>query len=331
MKYCFFSTLVYIVLFKSGSTVTAPSGREDDDNSPWYTFGYGSLLSSSSRIISECGLRGQQEDYIEWSLKNLNVDVVFNQEKARCIREKQAKQFIPAEIRGYRRGWYSKGKLPQNDVPENSLFIRPTFLGLLKDERYNTTGLLYSVTKEDLKSTDEREKGAGYLYETLSKNDLRLFTDTNIPENAKIRVYMSAPDHIDSPTKRFPIVQSYVDVFLGGAIEIEENNPDLQNFSLNTCKQTYGWLGGWVNDRPYPRHRAGFLSLSAEKIDNLLYQCMKDNESNEADNITQTISTLRPLQSTDIGEITFPGQCDKKSKTISQPDQLAADTIQTSS
>ena len=136
MNYCVFATLVYIVLFKSGSSVTgihnqnsdskgktssfqyivlnnfislfhiAPSGSDNEDNSPWYTFGYGSLLSSSSRIISECGLRGQQEDYIEWTIKNLNVDVIFNQKKAKCIRQKQAKQFIPAEIRGYRHEFY---------------------------------------------------------------------------------------------------------------------------------------------------------------------------------------------------------------------------------
>merc|ERR1712154_65885 len=155
MNYCVFATLVYIVLFKSGSSVTAPSGSDNEDNSPWYTFGYGSLLSTSSRIISECGLRGQQEDSIEWTIKNLNVDVIFNQEKAKCIRQKQAKQFIPAEIRGYRRGWYSKGKLPQKDMKENSLFVRPTFLGLVKDENYNTTGLLYSTTRQDLKRTDE--------------------------------------------------------------------------------------------------------------------------------------------------------------------------------
>ena len=291
----------------------APSGSDNEDNSPWYTFGYGSLLSSSSRIISECGLRGQQEDYIEWTIKNLNVDVIFNQEKAKCIRQKQAKQFIPAEIRGYRRGWYSKGKLPQKDMKENSLFVRPTFLGLVKDENYNTTGLLYSTTRQDLKRTDEREKGAGYMYETLSKNDLRLFTSANIPDNAKIRVYASGPDQIDSPTKRFPIVQSYVDVFLGGAIEIEENNPNLQNFSLNTCKQTYGWRGGWLNDRPYPRHRAGFLSIRAEKIDNLLYQCMKDNilSEDEHKDTVQSASSFRPLHSTDLSDIKFPGECDR--------------------
>ena len=103
------------------------------------------------------------------------LTVTDKQEKAICIQEKQAKEFIPAEIRGYRRGWYSKGKLPQDDMPENSLFIRPTYLGLLKDNRYNTTGLLYSVSAEDLISTDEREKGAGYLYETLSKDDLNSF------------------------------------------------------------------------------------------------------------------------------------------------------------
>ena len=302
----------------------APSGVDDGDTSPWYIFGYGSLLSSSSRIISSCGLRGQSEDYIEWAISNLNVDTIFKQEKAICIQEKQAKEFIPAEIRGYRRGWYSKGKLPQDDMPENSLFIRPTYLGLLKDNRYNTTGLLYSVSAEDLISTDEREKGAGYLYETLSKDDLKVFSNANIPDNANIRVYVSAPDHIDSPTKRFPIVQSYVDVFLGGAIEIEENNPELRNFSLNTCKQTYGWNGGWVNDRPYPRHRAGFLSLRAEKIDDLLYQCLKDNEPS-ADNrndIIQSSSLLHPLKSADINEITFPGECDRLSSTISHSNQL---------
>ena len=151
------------------------------------------------------------------------------------------------------------------------------------------------------------------MHETLSQKDFRLYSNANIPDDAKIRVYTSGPDQIDSPTKRFPIVQSYVDVFLGGAIEIEENNPKLQNFSLNTCKQTYGWSGGWVNDRPYPRHRAGFLSIRAEKIDNLLYQCMKDNELSEDEHkdTVQSACSLRPLHSTDLDDIKFPGECDR--------------------
>lgn len=284
--------------------------KDATDDSPWYTFGYGSLLSSSSRIRGECGLQGQLEDVIEWFVKNLNVDAVFNEEKSHCIKEKQKKQYIPADIKGYRRGWFARGSLPQSDLPQNDLFIRPTYLGILKDARYNTTGLLYPVTKEDLEYNDEREREAGYLYETVTINDITLYSDVDIPPNAKIRVYVSTPDMFLSPTKRFPIVQSYVDVFLGGAIEIEENNPEIQHFSLNTCKQTYGWTGGWVNDRPYPKHRAAFSSMRAKKIDDLLYKCMKENMesfNNELDNMSQINPVLLPLTSEAINSITFPG------------------------
>ena len=269
------------------------------------------MLSSSSRIRGECGLRGQQEDFIEWSLTNLRVDAVFNEEKAKCIAEKQAKQYIPAEISGYRRGWYARGIVPQIDLPQNNLFIRPTYLGIVKDGNYNTSGLLYRVTKKDLAYNDEREKDAGYVYETLSKKDITLVSNVNIPDNAKIRVYVSTAILVDPPTKRFPIVQSYVDVFLGGAIEIEENNPEMKNFSLKVCKQTYGWGGGWVNDRPYPRYRAAFSSLRAEKIDELLYRCVKANEvsKNEEGNIIELNSSLSPLTSKAINSITFPGMC----------------------
>ena len=61
-------------------------------------------------------------------------------------------------------------------------------------------------------------------------------------------------------------------MFLGGAIEVEENSPEAKehNFALSTCKQTYGWSGEWLNDRPYPRHRAKYSSIRADKIDKLL-------------------------------------------------------------
>ena len=256
----------------------------------------------------ECGLRGTQEDFIEWSVKNLNIDSVFNDEKAKCIKEEQEKKYIPAEIRGYRRGFYARGKVPQKGVPQNNLFIRPTVLGLVQDENYNSTGLLYPISKEDLEYTDKRELGASYVYATLSREDFVFYSDVDIPENSKVRVYISPPALVEFPSKDFPIVQSYVDVFLGGAIEIEENNPGVKNFSLNTCKQTYGWLGGWVNDRPSPRRRASDSSMRAEKIDNLLFECSKENEaaSNEGSSNSKN-SSLAPLDSKSIGSITLSG------------------------
>ena len=133
-----------------------------------------------------------------------------------------------------------------------------------------------------------------------------------------IRDSASTPDLCDLPTKRFPIVQSYIDVFLGGAIEIEENNPEIKSFALNTCKQTYGWVGGWVNDRPYPRYRAKFSSLRSEKIDALLYDCMQQNEAamNIQDNALGLKPEYLPLTSKAINSITFPGCSDIKDECL---------------
>ena len=294
-----------------------PNIYQDDENSSWYIFGYGSLFRSSSRIITQCNLQGQQADFIEWTFRNILWNTTFKQEQANCINEKLNQTLIPTNVLGYRRGWYTRGKLPSTitDMPENALFIRPTYLGIVKDERYNTTGLLYSVSREDLRATDQRETRGAYRFETLSKDDVKILSDANIPDNSKIRVYVSAPNDIHIPTKNFPIIQSYVDDVIGGALEFEEKNPELKNFSLKICLQTYGWSGEWVNDRHYPR-RPHTLSLRAEKIDELLYRCAKQNELQQR-NIKRTSSSLRPLMPRDIVQIKLPGYRDKNSSSNS--------------
>ena len=286
-----------------------------EEKPPWYIFGYGSLLSSASRIKSDCGLQGLQEDQIEWFLTNFNVDNAFNKEKAKCIKEKQRKQYIPCKVHGYRRGWYARGTLPQSDVPQNDLFIRPTYLGIVKDVSYNATGVVYPVTETELNKTDEREKGGDYVFSTLSKSDLTLYADFHIPDNAKIRVYYS--NRTRGPTKVYPVVQSYVDVFSGGAIEIEENSHKAKehNFALSTCKQTYGWRGEWVNDRPYPRHRAKLSSMRAEQIDDLLYRCIQKNESivlYHGEDTLENYNPYSPLTSEVISNVKFPCSCESK-------------------
>ena len=327
MSFCFFVFFISAIAKESdaetmNSNLSDPHPKiyQDDENSTWYVFGYGSLFSSSSRIITQCNLRGKQADFIEWKLLNENINTTFKQEKANCILRQRQKIYIPTTIRGYRRGWYTRGKLPPTitDMPENSLFIRPTYLGIVKDERYDTTGLLYSVSREDLRATDQRETRGAYIFETLSKDDINLLSDENIPENAKIRIYVSAPNEIHSPSHNFPIVQSYVDVFIGGALEFEEKNPGFKNFSMNICMNTYGWSGEWVNDRIYSRH-PHTLSLRAEKIDELLYRCAKQNELivNGIQDIKRNSSSLRPLLPMDIVKIKLQGYRDNNSSSNS--------------
>ena len=53
-----------------------------------------------------------------------------------------------------RRGWYSHGKLSQSDMIGNPLFVRPTYLGLLKDKNIIPAQTKYPIpvqTKEKIR------------------------------------------------------------------------------------------------------------------------------------------------------------------------------------
>lgn len=140
---------------------------EANVNSTWYVLGYGSLFSEASRIRSECGLRGVSEEFLEWSFEHLNIDAVFDREKAECIRKQQAKVHIPVTVQGFRRGFYDRGVLPNDVSRVNGLFTRPTYLGMVRDSDHSVTGLLFEVSEEGLRLLDEREAEGGYSVETI--------------------------------------------------------------------------------------------------------------------------------------------------------------------
>ena len=82
-----------------------PKICKENKNSSWYIFGYGSLFRSSSRIITQCNLQGQQADFIEWTFRNILWNTTFKKEQANCINEKLHQTLIPTNVLGYRRGW----------------------------------------------------------------------------------------------------------------------------------------------------------------------------------------------------------------------------------
>lgn len=71
-----------------------------------------------------------------------------------------------------------------------------------------------------------------------------------------------------APSKRCPIVQSYVDLFMTGCINMQERY-QLDGFAMQCATTTHGWEGEWVNDRIYP-HRAFVHQPNAFKIDKIL-------------------------------------------------------------
>ena len=70
------------------------------------------------------------------------------------------------------------------------------------------------------------------------------------------------------PNKEYPIVQSYVDIFISGCLEIEDKY-ELPHFADKCVETTKGWSTSWVNDRLYPR-RPIFNVPKAFRIDKVL-------------------------------------------------------------
>jgi len=84
------------------------------------------------------------------------------------------------------------------------------------------------------------------------------------------RIYTNQPATIAPPSVNFPIVQSYVDIFVSGCLE-QEQRFGLEGFARECIATTHDWSPHWVNDRLYPR-RPFIYQPKARQIDLLLSQ-----------------------------------------------------------
>lgn len=76
-------------------------------------------------------------------------------------------------------------------------------------------------------------------------------------------IYVNTPEAFAVPSAQFPIVQSYVDIFLSGCLEQEERFK-LPGFARECLATTGNWSAHWVNDRIYPRRPFGFQPRSRQ-------------------------------------------------------------------
>jgi hypothetical protein len=265
----------------------------------YYIFGYGSLMSESSRIRTQCKLSGISEDNLEWITSTTYLDgAIADEDTLACIRRIQANPLIAVELNGVRRGWYAQAILDEAvqgpEWADQKLFITPTYLGAVADPDSSTYGYIYPVTKKELELTDEREQ-AGYDFITLTASDLRIVaaSDPNfkLSSNVQIRAYLN-PEIMSLPSERSPIVQSYVDVFIGGALDIEAKLGS-PGFALKVCQSTFGWGEHWLNDRSFP-YRPFSANKNALHISELLLECANKNNDN-IDAYTQSEESTTPL------------------------------------
>ena len=182
------------------------------------------------------------------------------QDESRKRTSPQAGPAYPVEVSGYRRGWFEAG------TPAG---FSTTFLGALPDPRSHLNAVIYRVEASELKATDQRE--ASYCRKSVPASDLTMLTKAQFdPRDGQTWIYASRPELVVAPSARFPIVKSYVDIFLSGCIE-QEQRFELHGFAQKCLTSTHDWSEHWVNDRLYPRRPFIFQPRSRE-IDLLLHQ-----------------------------------------------------------
>ncbi len=178
------------------------------------------------------------------------------QKESREITHPNAKDVYPVEVRGFKRVWGIQGKN-----------YRTTFLTLIEDKNASLNAVYYPAADYDILEADEREMG--YCRMLVPKDNIEPLGLKDMPDGV-YWIYVKEGNKISPASKEYPIVQSYVDIFLNGCIEIGRTYR-LPNFLERCITESYGWPtdnDSWVNDRHFPRRP--FKTTNAFYIDEML-------------------------------------------------------------
>jgi len=269
-----------------------------------YIMGYGSLMKESSRVKSACKVRGLTASQVN-AVETLVAKDALQDEVEKCIDSVRDSSMILVKVKGARRGWYSRGGLQIGDAPEGweaqALDIAPTYLGAVKDESSSMYAVVYKVTDEELKETDIREQMGSYNAELLESSAVERLDGESFPSGVQIRWYSMTEKMAELPTTQFPICQSYVDLWISGAMELEQAN-QVPDYAMNVLRTTYGWSHRWVNDRP-TAYRPFATEGAAHGVAKLLGQVARENGGAVSESKTMQVLTLDVLKG-----VRFPDQ-----------------------
>jgi hypothetical protein len=180
------------------------------------------------------------------------------QDESRKRTSPQAGPAHPVQVKGYQRGWFAR--------PDAAGFST-TYLGAAPDPKESFNAVIYQVDPPELQATDRRE--SSYCRRSVAFSNIRtLETGSFAIQDGQAWIYVNKPQTVARPNARYPIVQSYVDIFLSGCLE-QEQRFELKGFAQQCVATTHDWSEHWVNDRLYPR-RPFIFQPKARQIDTLL-------------------------------------------------------------
>lgn len=155
----------------------------------------------------------------------------------------QAAVAFPVLVRGVRRGWFDQ-------MPSDLAGMSPTYLGAVEDAGASTNGVVFPVSASEFAAYKERE--TGYLTVEVKPDQLTFYDGRTTAPDA--RFYYFATSDPRPPDEIHPIVQSYVDMVMTGAMEQEAAYPLAQEagFVEALVNGTDHWSPHWINDRVTP-------------------------------------------------------------------------------
>lgn len=178
------------------------------------------------------------------------------EDESRARASPHAGPALPIELSGFRRGWFERGTGPG---------LGTTFLGVVPQREGRLNAVAYRVDLQELASTDRRE--SSYCRLPVAKSAIRLLAPAAAGTfDGEVWIYVAHSG--TPPAEAYPIVQSYVDVFLAGCLE-QEARFGVRGFAVECVRTTHDWSAYWVNDRIYPR-RPFIYQPRARQIDEIL-------------------------------------------------------------
>lgn len=166
---------------------------------------------------------------------------------------------IPVYVTGFQRGWYRQTTFPG---------FNTIFLDVKKQPDVKMAAVAYRLAKpHNITKFDSRE--SYYCRVKVDPSQVKVL-NKKAKVKGEIWIYDSPENVLSAPDAAHPIVQSYVDLFLTGCLELEKKYK-LEGFAANCIQSTTNWSGYWLNDRIYPR-RPFMYSEHALTIDSLLKQ-----------------------------------------------------------
>lgn len=179
------------------------------------------------------GVSSKRDNYVIGYGSLMNKD-------SRQITVPQATYAAPVLVKNFERLWASRGNKS-----------RATFLLAVPNKDYTMNAIYYKASASDIAATDLRE--ASYCRVKIPNKDIIPLGVKSLPKGD---YWMYVKDFKDAefPTRDFPILQTYADVFMTGCLQTqaEFNLTEYGNLCFNT---TYNWdLANWLYDRSNPRY-----------------------------------------------------------------------------